>query len=173
MKEVIGGCVPVVRGTLVAVMKRRRLTLVAASFCLVAMVVWWLWPTPGITRSNCDRLRQGVTEQQVDAIFGRSRDGSGISSAVLTVFPYLAQEIPRWQEGTKVNVWFADTGIACILFDRNGQVVGKSWRDSPSVANRNSLTRFWDRIKEWWSPPSTTTPMTMPAPPASAAPSCP
>jgi hypothetical protein len=155
-------------------MERRRLILVAASFCLVAIVFWWLWPTPGITSANCNRIKEGMTDEQVDAIFGRPE--GYYCSPDAPVFMYVGsfgvEDMPRWREGAKVKVWYNDSGIARVLFDRNGLVVGKAWSDNPSVAKRNWVAKLWDRIKEWWSPtvmPSTM-PMTSPVRPASTAP---
>jgi hypothetical protein len=149
-------------------MKRRYVIFMVAGLCLVTIVVLWLWPTPGITRENLERIKGGMTEEQVNAIFGRSGDGSDIGApeSMLLGLPV---------QGT-VKIWYADDGNARVQFDRNGKVVAKAWLDVPrSLPVRGWVSKFWNRIKEWWSPsvmPSTM-PMTMPVRRVSTAPSNP
>jgi hypothetical protein len=145
-------------------MKRRRLIITFAVFCLVAMVVWWLWPAPGITRSNCDRIKQGMSEPEVDVLFGcpagdYCTPGSPIFHYVGSV-PVL--DMPRWREATKVKIWYVDSGETRVLFDRSGQVVGKAWIANPGFVDKPTwFTRIWNRVLEWWSPSKS--PTTMPA----------
>src|SRR5262249_590175 len=130
-----------------------------------------------ITSASCHRIKEGMTEEQVEALFG-SPEGyycSPDAPAFQYVGSFGVEEMPCWREGIKVKVWYANSGIARVLFDRPGVVVGKKWSDPPSVPRRSWVTKLWDRVKEWWSPSvmPTTMPMTMPVRPTSTAPSNP
>src|SRR5262249_46146738 len=88
----------------VALMKRRRLVLIVATLCFVAIVVLWFWPTPGITSASCHRIKEGMTEEQVEALFG-SPEGyycSPDAPAFQYVGSFGVEEMPCWREGIKV-----------------------------------------------------------------------
>lgn len=162
---------------LVFLMKRRHAVLFLVTLGFIAMTLWWLWPKPEVTRANCDRIREGMTHDQIDGIFGCARRGYGQlgppgSSMDPAIFAFV-HDIPRWPEGTTLGVWFGDSGLAVVVFDSNDRVIGKAWHDAQGFASQpNPVIRLWNRVKEWWSPSSLSTmPMTVPyRPPASTAP---
>ena len=87
-------------------MKKRRLLLgvgVLAVLGMAGMVVWESQPRPGITRANYERIREGMTLVEVEAILGRPGDGFGGDG-----------DTPRvrfWQgDHVKVTVWFDTDG---------------------------------------------------------------
>jgi hypothetical protein len=60
-------------------MRKKRLWVCLLLACLTAVVVAWNWDAlfrkPGVTLANFRRLREGMSEQEVEAILGRPRDG--------------------------------------------------------------------------------------------------
>jgi hypothetical protein len=95
-------------------MKRlsRRLVWVAVAQCVVALAFGLthllLSPFPGVTAANCARLRPGMSQQEVEQLFG------GPSSSWKLWPPDTNDYYSRSWEG--------DEGTADVTFGRDGRV---------------------------------------------------
>src|SRR5579884_3592863 len=98
-----------------AVMTRRRLllTLGAALAVLVAVSVAWRFVprTPGITLSNCARIRKSMSREQVQALLGAPagdyRTGGGLKVYLPHGLRYPVPPYERWDSNeVELLVWF-------------------------------------------------------------------
>ena len=95
-------------------MKKKRLVVIVAvalaGFCLTFGGIAILPSGPGVTKKNFDQLEIGMTQDEVNAIFGP----------------------PGWHKdppGYEVVTWHGDHGTAKIVFGHERQVLEKSWTD--------------------------------------------
>jgi hypothetical protein len=103
-------------------MKRRYLTvagILAVCICLTLGVLAIMPPRPGVTKANFDRIEEGMTLPEVEAILGSDRGSRGI---VTEVFLPIGHEIEEWG---------GDEGFANIVFDERRRVIRKDWNDAP------------------------------------------
>ena len=103
---------------------RRRLLVfgLLTTLLVLGVLVWPLWPIPGINRQNYKRIRDGMTQSQVERILG---DLPGDHRT----FPFevgmrAAEHSQKIDEGCCVEWWQGDDGIIAVRFDETGKVVG-------------------------------------------------
>ena len=110
---------------------RKRLLLSTAALavlaCVVLLVLAMLPPRPGVTKANFDRIKVGMTEDDVARILGRRAD---LSTPVSSTLPNTIRRA-HWQgDGeTKVSVTFYDEAA-----------MGRTW-ESPET--------FLEKIQRW------------------------
>lgn len=111
----------------VAVVKRVLMTLgllVGLGIVGFISVDWLASPRPGVSRSNYDRIRQGMPLQEVQSLFG--------------------VEQPKEMESSRFSFrrWHGQCGCADITFDEDDKVTGKNWHPSAEES-------FLDRCRRW------------------------
>jgi hypothetical protein len=117
-------------------MRKRLVPAVGVLACLglvgLVVVPRLLSPGPGVTPANFHRLRLGMTEQEVEAIFG----GRGEDQ----IFVRRRGPDRYWvDEHCQVSVWFSDGRVAwAILLDKDDRHMELLCDDS---------TSFWDRVR--------------------------
>jgi hypothetical protein len=97
-------------------MKRKRLILLAAVFLVLlasAVSICVLFPRTQVTRENFLRLRDGMTEAEVEEIFGERSEPWHYNAKSFFGSPRL---------------WAGD-GIAYVTFDTKRGLVGKCWKE--------------------------------------------
>ena len=113
-------------------MTKKRLLLLASLPLTIAMalgILAMLPPTPGVTKTNYDRIEMRMTKAEVEAIFGGPTDVKTFTTA---------DEIT-----TITHDWFQlDQGkaVAHIAF-KDGLVVEKQWDSVPESV--------LDKIRRW------------------------
>jgi hypothetical protein len=114
-------------------MNRRRLLLVgfASTAAALGIGVCLLWPRdrPGITRANRERIREGMTLAEVEAILGGpERDAT-----------------QRLGMGLTMRCWEADDLLLDVVFDQQDRVVmvPTEWGD---LAHKSFLATFRRRF---------------------------
>jgi hypothetical protein len=104
----------------------KRLLLIAALLLIVAAVILGvlslLPPDPGVTKANFDRIEKGMTQAEVQEMFG----GKGI---------FLERSDPPYY------CWQADDGSWANILFSDDCVTDKLWRDSGET--------FLDTIRRW------------------------
>jgi hypothetical protein len=106
---------------------------------VVALVAsWLLWPRTAITRENADRIQEGMTLANVEAILGGppgvyTADGQDWSMEMLRNGKYRSNHTRR--------IWVGDDGGIRIDFDEDGCVAASQW-----CPRQRSL---WDRMCGW------------------------
>jgi hypothetical protein len=105
---------------------RRRLLLVAGVLALVLWVVglvaWVGYARPGVTPDNGDRICQGMTPDQVQALLGKPADEAGrLDESLGPVDP---------EEPKSYRTWHGDGGSIHVLFDRSDRVT-RAWIHGP------------------------------------------
>jgi hypothetical protein len=108
---------------------KKKLVIATGAACIIGLACWLLCAPPSrVTRENFLRLRKGMTEAELEEIFGeRSQDW----------------EAPRKSTfGLTWRLW-SGTGTAYVTFDgRRGGLVGKSWiEDGYSSTTKENLER--------------------------------
>src|SRR5262245_28274950 len=85
------------------------LSLVALAFVATDAA---LGPRPGVTKANFERIRVGMTLEEVQAVLGpASPNGLGVCSMA----------------AGHEEVWFREDVLVCLSFDATGRVRGKGW----------------------------------------------
>jgi hypothetical protein len=98
---------------------------------VIGLTVTYL-PTPKVTRCNCEKIREGMTEEEVDAILGDVRWGFTRGNRVSPVWCYC--------EAGRQPPWESHRIYAVISFE-NGKVEKIDVRDEK---------RTWkERLTEW------------------------
>ena len=107
-------------------MTKNRLILLASvplTFAVTLGVLAMLPPGPGVTKANFDRIREGMTYDEVEHILGQ-------------------EGIHRERREAVLYYWEADNGSqAWIQFQGDFCVVEKRWHDSDET--------FFDKIRRW------------------------
>jgi hypothetical protein len=107
--------------------KNRWLLLGLLLACIVGVVliVLVLLPRPGVTKENFDRIQNGMTRAEVEAIFGR--EPSGVELGEFGLGMWETADGREWSR---------------LRFDRNDRVFAKRWtRD-----RRTILEKFLDLL---------------------------
>jgi hypothetical protein len=121
-------------------MRKRVLAVcggLAVLLVAVLAIVWYLWPDDRISPASCERIHEGMTRLEVEAILGGppgayTADGQDWSMGMLHGG---VRHI-----GTKREVWVADDGGIRVDFDQQGRVDICQW-----CPRRQS---FWQRLRD-------------------------
>lgn len=113
---------------------RARLAMIGllAMTPLAVLVGWWLMPEPRINAANYDRIRDGMTLQEVEELFGQpgSRD----------VPDWLDMYVQPGEHGFSGPKAWKDGGcLIFVVFDED-QVCGKGIAEAT----------LWERIDDWY-----------------------
>jgi SmpA / OmlA family len=107
----------------------KRVLLIGGLVCVCVcfgFVGFMLLPaSPGITKTNFDKIQNGMTRTEVNELFGTPSFMADVSD--------------------NKGVWTGLDGGCSVRFDTNGRVSDKSWRDEP----RSIRQKFDDFVREW------------------------
>jgi hypothetical protein len=118
--------------------RKRRLFLLGSPLALallsISVLLWLDSQRPGVTRANFERLQEGMTKAQVEAL---------LNGPPQHITPS-GKNYSRLQNGTLLigqtkEVWGGEQGAAIVVFDEQGGLLYKDWHDSPES--------FLDRIR--------------------------
>ena len=119
-------------------MTRRRLMWVGVVACVVLTLAAAGWravrPHP-VNRANSERIREGMTCAEVEAIL-RGPPGDYTTSDCV---PF-----PRFFDVQKVNVWISNEGRVWVRFDKDGRVAWSNFR--PAEVEPTPLQRLSARL---------------------------
>jgi hypothetical protein len=125
-------------------MTRRRVLLLGSVAVVAALAVAvWVWPRPSaITVENAERIQNGMTRAEVEAILGGPARWEASSDAVTTARHGHARpsEPPDHQ-------WVSDYAVVWVFFDDDGLVLGTMSR-AVFPTDESLLDRFrrWLRL---------------------------
>jgi hypothetical protein len=121
---------------------------------LVAVGAFVLWPREDcVTRKNCDRICEGMTWTEVEAILGPPGDYStgllrGPHGCPQSSYHDLAMLISEVAEGGAL--WLSDTGQAEVWFDNRGRVVDDPFINECAREPQGPLDNLLWRAKRQW-----------------------
>jgi len=118
-----------------------RLLMYAAVLVLfatgaLALSAWLMPARPGVTRSNFERVQDGMTLAEVSAVLGEPSDVSPGGRAWGAL-----HDGPRPINYAK-HVWGGDTGGVYVMFDEKGGASYREWQDPPTESS-------WRRLRRW------------------------
>jgi hypothetical protein len=140
-------------------MRRRTLLVVLAGLAvLVAAGVVVLWPQTEpnrITQENCDRIKKGMSQAEVETILGPPGDyRTGPGQGVLAWDPIL--DGTTWHDHcTNGSNWAGDTGWVRVEFDNgDGTVWASEFIESKRIAQHPLENLLWRAKRQWqrWFP---------------------
>jgi len=116
-------------------MSRRRFIILSigalAVVCIGLGILAMLPPRPGVTKANFDRIEKGMTQSEVNDIFGKSASRhAGFCSA---------------SGNTSFEDWLSEGGSSASLTLHNDIVVGFQWNESTET--------IVDIIRRWFGGP--------------------
>jgi hypothetical protein len=97
--------------------------LLAVGVCLTLAVLVLLPPRPGVTKANYDRIEEGMSLAEINAILGRPPD----------MVEGGAEEM--W------HGWIGEDGFVHVVFAGDSTFVRKEWRDSPRTLS--------EKVRQW------------------------
>ena len=112
-------------------MTKKRLLLIASlplTIVVTLGIAAILPPGPGVTKANFGRIEKGMTEAEVEAIFGVPAHSGGVGGddeSGIFVFSH----------------WHSDDGADASIVTHGGIVCDKNWTSSPNT--------FLDKIRRW------------------------
>lgn len=115
-------------------MTKKRLLLIAFLLLTIAVIVGVLAllpPSPGVTKANFDRIKEGMDRTEVEEILG------GKAHKIQPT--HRAKGMPG--PGVMVAFWGADDGSGVWITFMTGGVAGKSWTDSDEA--------FFQKFRRW------------------------
>jgi hypothetical protein len=111
-----------------------------------------LWPRPNrVTEENCDRIREGMSREEVEAILGPPGDyttgpvlGNAYIGAVEDPYRFFSRAFAR--EG----VWCGDMGFIVVRYDGSGRtkspaVFSRGWRQAQTPLGN----LLWRAKRQW------------------------
>jgi hypothetical protein len=110
-------------------MTKKRLLLLASLPLTIALtlgVLVMLPPRPGVTKANFERIRKGMTVEEVKEVFGETHFRIG----------------PAWGKNTWVSFWSDSKRSAAVCFDDDGCVIETQWR---LIASET----FLEKLRRW------------------------
>jgi hypothetical protein len=121
----------------------RKRFLIAGSGLVVVVLglsLFWLWPDDRIHPASCERIHEGMTLAEVEAILGGpagvyTRDGKDWSMGML------GNGVSRIND--ERLVWVGNSGGIRVDFDEEGQV-----HVTQGVPRQQN---FWNRMRSWLS----------------------
>jgi hypothetical protein len=122
-------------------MTKRRLLLWAGAaylglsvFCLTSL----FRPKPAITKGRYERIQDGMTEPEVEAILGGP---SGDYTSRPIVVAMSGTMFRRW--------WVGDDAIITVGLDLEGRVVQKEFHELPAEPFPEKFFRFFSPLHKW------------------------
>jgi hypothetical protein len=113
---------------------RKRWLVVAGALALVGMAsimlyCWAVSPAPGVTEENFHRLRMGMTDREVEVLFGRPADDSS----------------------HRQRRWNSEKAIVFVSLDEQGRVSHACIFDGNDQREPVGLREvsLWDRLRAW------------------------
>lgn len=90
----------------------------AVAFLLTDQLVW----CPGVTERNCRRIRPGMTQQQVEVVFGGAAKGDYLYLRGYFVGGATTRHLRGIVDAEPVvgQLWPSTRGAAVVVFDSNG-----------------------------------------------------
>jgi hypothetical protein len=110
--------------------RRRRFLLGAGLLALLGVAIWTMLPRPGISKANFDRLRQGMTQEDVEVVLGPP---SGTSPS-RPIPGYAEMAYRTWHGGGKEKrtfCWEGGSRTIIVGFQASGQVCWAVWYAVP------------------------------------------
>ncbi len=126
---------------------------------LIAVVAVVLWPREDrVTRKNCDRIHEGMTRTEVEAILGPPGDYStgplrDCQGCPKSSYHDLAMLMSEVSEGGAL--WLSGTGQAQVWFDSRGRVVDGAFFNECAREPQGQLDNLrWQAKRQWrcWFP---------------------
>jgi hypothetical protein len=114
--------------------------------------VFVLWPRPSrVTRENFDRITEGMTAQEVEAIHGPPGDYTTGQTAASSIFPQTGQ---HGDAGGLSTHWGCDTGGGVVYFDGRGRVRFGGFIPYTRQAQNPLADLLWRAKRQWhrWFP---------------------
>jgi hypothetical protein len=112
---------------------RRRRAALAAAGLAVFIILWWvLFGSGEISRENYERIEQGMTYEQVEAILGSRGYHDNLRTS-----DFLRDEDDTWKEpgpegkpktAYRRDFWVSEQYVVTVAFDKAGGAVAKSFR---------------------------------------------
>ena len=144
-------------------MQRRKLLMVLAGLAVV--VVLRPRPPSRITLENCNRIREGLSRAEVEAILGppgdyRTGPGETGHGSTENMFwtPDRSLDVARGMDWSNFSqspdapglcaIWLSDSATVIIGIDDSGTVVFK--RERPRRTTQSPLDNFLWRVKRQW-----------------------
>jgi hypothetical protein len=145
-------------------MRRRTLLVAVAGLAVVvAAVVVVVWPSQPnrITQENCDRIKEGMSRAEVEAILGPPGDYSSgpLEFARETPGPHptgdfeMSHRVTLFDTDADRVEWRSDRQILCVYFLRSG-VAAKGFWDVAPMAQSPLDALLWRARRQWhrWFP---------------------
>ena len=109
-------------------MTKKRLFLIggflAACVCLPLGIIAVMPPGPGVTKANFDRIQEGMTKPEVQAILGEGSMPSFFHGDMHGGF--MTSQTYTGADGSEASIWFAGKEG----HEEEGCVFDKTWRES-------------------------------------------
>ena len=107
-------------------------SILAVAVCLTLIILALLPPRPGVTKANFDRIGEGMTLEQVNAILGPHPDVD------ITLEPL---DTPEHKVHEFRLRWYGSDGVIHVDFGADSICIGKHWNDSPRTLSE--IVRQW------------------------------
>jgi hypothetical protein len=133
--------------------KKRKLMLAVAVLAVAVVAVplglhtWRQWHAPGrfIDREHSTRIKKGMTQEEVEAIFGGP-------PGYYTKKKIVALGLHPWNPGReRLERWTGDEGVAEVTFDEQGAVVSSAFEKGWEYRGPTVI----EQIRAWLRPPAT------------------
>jgi hypothetical protein len=135
-------------------MRRRKLLVALAGLAVtVTGGVVVLWPRGDrITRENCDRIQEGMSRAEVEAILGPPGDylTAGPSNTTADLFDENGNVRTVRHDGTVICFWVGDRAIIYVPFDRNGKTTRSPTLWEAGTLPQPPLENLLWRLKRQW-----------------------
>jgi hypothetical protein len=137
-----------------------KLLALAGLVLLAGVTALVLWPPPSsrVTRENSDRIKQGMTQAEVEAILGPPGDyttgpmlvdlGGGYEP-VNDAYPGLDRNL-----GSGMSVWRSDAGCVVVAYSVSGEVLFSQSVEGKRRAQGPLDNLLWRAKRQWrkWFP---------------------
>ena len=117
-------------------MRKRVCLLIGVLALLIIAGILFFWPRNRITQANLERIREGMTKEEVIAILGPPGNYETVTREWAGA---RAVRFPGKQEN-----WYTDDLGVFVSFDNNGKVLEKA-----SVPYITTHLSFFERIRRW------------------------
>jgi len=121
--------------------KRRSLisaAVLAACVCIALGVLAMMPPRPGVTKANFDRIKEGMTLEEVTSIFGSKEASNGVVAG--TIFSQKCDRYHRWEDD--------DWSCSATVGFRENQVMQMVWSGERRKKTFTDKLRRWLRLPE-------------------------